>query len=196
MSATDKQLWILAGGNGAGKSTFYNIWLKDKGVEFVNADLIEKKLDFVTEDEPSYQAARIARKRFRENIEMGRSFCFETVFSHVSKLEMLKEAQQLGYVVNLVFIHLSHPDLNQLRVKQRVCTGGHPVPGEKIASRIPRTLALVKLAIQVADCSLLYDNSSHDNPYLPIAKKSGTEVTIYSEPLPAWAAEALSLNVS
>ncbi len=196
MSATGKHLWILAGGNGAGKSTFYNIWLKNKGVEFINADLIEKTLDSKTAAEPSYEAARIARKLFREHIEMGRSFCFETVFSHVSKLEMLKEAQLLNYFVNFVFIHLSNPDLNQLRVKQRVSTGGHSVPGEKIVSRIPRTLSLAKQAIQVADCSLLYDNSSHEDPYVPVAKKSGAEVTIYSEPLPDWAAEVLSLTTS
>lgn len=194
MDAVEKQLWVLAGGNGSGKSTFYNTWLKNKGVEFINADLIEKRLDLTTDSEPSYEAAKIARKLFRENIEMGRSFCFETVFSHESKLEMIKEAQRLGYFVNLVFIHLSNSDLNQLRVKQRVSTGGHPVPSDKIVSRIPRTLVLIKQAIQVADCSIVFDNSQYDNPYMPVAKKRGGEVTIYAEPLPEWAAEVLSLN--
>lgn len=194
MSTVEKQLWILAGGNGAGKSTFYNNWLKNKGVEFVNADIIEKKLDLATDSESSYEAAKIARKLYRKNIEMGRSFCFETVFSHESKLEMIKEAQRLGYFVNLVFVHLSRSDLNQLRVKQRVSTGGHPVPSDKIVSRIPRTLALIKQAIQVADCSIGFDNSQHDNPYIPVARKTGEEVTIYAEPLPKWAAEVLSLS--
>ena len=196
MIADAKQLWILAGGNGAGKTTFYNLWLKDKGVEFINADIIEKKLDLTTFDQPSYEAAKVARKFYRKNIDAGRSFCFETVFSHGSKLDMLIEAQARGYFVNLVFIHLSNPDLNQLRVTQRVSEGGHPVPPEKIASRIPRTLDLMKQAVQVANCSLLFDNSSYDNPYRPIAEKRDNAITIHVEPIPAWAADVLSLPSS
>ena len=64
MSATKKQLWVLAGGNGAGKSTFYRTQLAPKGVEFVNADIIEKQLDLTASENPSYQAATIARRKF------------------------------------------------------------------------------------------------------------------------------------
>lgn len=95
--------------------------------------------------------------------------------------------------MNLVFIHLSNPDLNKLRVMQRVSEGGHPVPSDKIAERIPRTLVLMKEAVRQADCSLVFDNSSHENPFRPIAIKCGDDVKRYKEPLPDWAIVVLSL---
>ena len=116
MNSTNKQLWILAGGNGAGKSTFYRTQLQQRGVEFVNADVIEQQLDLPASEKPSYQAATIARWKFATLLEEGRSFCFETVFSHPSKLEMLIDAQNQGYKVTLVFIHLANAQLNELRL--------------------------------------------------------------------------------
>ena len=191
MSATKKQLWVLAGGNGAGKSTFYRTQLAPKGVEFVNADIIEKQLDLTASENPSYQAATIARRKFATLIEQGRSFCFETVFSHESKLDMIKMAQDNGYVVTLVFIHLKNPQLNELRVKQRMSEGGHWVPPEKIATRIERTLKLMQSAVKMSDRSYLLDNSSRTNPFQQIAVIAGTQVNRLEGPLPAWAKEIL-----
>lgn len=190
MNAT-KQLWVLAGGNGAGKSTFYRTQLAPKGVEFVNADIIEKQLDLSASENPSYQAATIARSKFATLIEQGRSFCFETVFSHESKLDMIKMAQDNGYVVTLVFIHLKNPQLNELRVKQRMSEGGHWVPPEKIATRIERTLKLMQIAVKMSDRSYLLDNSSRTNPFQQIAVIAGSQVNRLEDPLPAWAKEIL-----
>lgn len=137
-------LWLLAGGNGAGKSTFHRTRLARHDVEFVNADLIERGFEPGSVDTPSYVAATLARERYAEYLGRGLSFCYETVFSHVSKLEMLLHAREAGYRVNLVFIHLAHASLNEMRVQQRVQEGGHPVPSGKIRSRIPRTLDLMR----------------------------------------------------
>lgn len=192
MSTPTKVLWILAGGNGSGKSTFFQNFLKGSGIEFINADLIEKKLQIAPSDKSSYEAATIARKKYRDNLTHGRSFCFETVFSHESKLEMLMEAKDRGYYVNLVFIHLRNPDLNKLRVDQRVETGGHAVPAEKIVTRIPRTLALMQDALVQTDCGMLYDNSGSGNDaFRRIAVKKDSTITLYVEQLPQWAADAL-----
>ncbi len=77
-----KQLLILAGGNGAGKSTFYNLYLAKYGIQFVNADLIVREIDSENEEDLSYQAATVAAKIREDLIAKGISFCFETVFSH------------------------------------------------------------------------------------------------------------------
>lgn len=80
-----KQLWILAGGNGAGKSTFYRTQLERLGLQFINADILAKELYPQAPEEHSYDAAKLATEmRFRLLYE-GRSFCFESVFSHPSK---------------------------------------------------------------------------------------------------------------
>lgn len=74
-----KQLWILAGGNGSGKTTFYNQYLAKHGIKFVNADLIAREIDFEDAENSSYQAATIAAKVREDLIKKGASFCFETI---------------------------------------------------------------------------------------------------------------------
>lgn len=164
-----KQLWILVGGNGSGKTTFYETRLKSSGIPFINADLIAKELFPDSPEQHSYDAAAIAQHK-RENLLLeGRSFCFETVFSHPSKIDFLAKAKALGYEVNMVFIHLVENQLNLARVNQRVSNGGHDVPATKIIERIPRLVAHVKKAIPLCDQVLILDNSSAANPFEIVA---------------------------
>ncbi len=57
--ADPKQLWELAGGNGAGKSTFHYLYLAKYGIKFVNADLIAKDIDPEDPGGSSYYAATV-----------------------------------------------------------------------------------------------------------------------------------------
>ena len=164
----NKQLWILTGGNGAGKSTFYRQVLQPMEVPFINADHIAQD---IYPDDPqvqSYAAARIAERMRMEQLQAGNSFCFETVFSHTSKIDFIAQAKAYSYEVILVFIHAGSPDVNIARVSQRAKEGGHNVPVDKIISRIPRTLANVKTAIPLCDEVWVLDNSRVDNPYQPV----------------------------
>ena len=126
-----KQLWILVGGNGAGKSTFYKLMLKPRGLPFINADQIAREIFPDDPEGNSYNAAKIAEQMCREQIQAGNSFCFETVFSHPSKVDFLGQARALGYQIILVLIHLQHTDLNKARISQRGSEGGHNVPDKK-----------------------------------------------------------------
>jgi predicted ABC-type ATPase len=140
--ATPRQLWVLAGGNGAGKTTFYNLYLAKYGIKFVNADLIAKDIDPENTEGFSYYAATLAAKIREDLISQGVSFCFETVFSHESKIDFIAQAKANGYKIILVYIHLFDSSLNEARVKQRVSEGGHDVPAEKVHARIPRTMKM------------------------------------------------------
>lgn len=182
------QLWLLAGGNGAGKSTFYKQFLAHKGIPFVNADIIARSLFPDNPEEHSYQAAaeaEIARNRY---VEAGTSFCFETVFSHPTKIDFVGKAKAAGYTVILVFIHVTDSTLNQARISQRVMEGGHDVPADKVKSRIPRTLEHVATAIPLCDRVMVYDNSSRDEPFVRVASiAQGKPPTVYIDPpLPDW----------
>lgn len=162
---SEKQLWILVGGNGAGKTTYYNTQLKKYGIPFINADLIAKE---VYPDDPegnSYSAARLAEERRESLLVEGRSFCFETVFSHPTKVDFVAKAKGYGYKIHMVVVHLQDDQLNQARVAQRVSKGGHDVPTNKIITRIPRTLSNIKVAIKLCDYVLLLDNSLQTNPF-------------------------------
>lgn len=190
--ATDKQIWVLTGGNGAGKSTFYNTQLKPHGLPFINADSIAKELYPEAPESHSYDAAKIAAHMRVELLAKGESFCFETVFSHPSKIDFVAQAKANGYEVVLVFIHLDNLDLNLARIAQRVEEGGHAVPPEKVKSRIPRTLEHIKTVIPLCDKVYVLDNQSYEKPFEKIATLSHSVLTLHSEDIPGWVQSLLA----
>ena len=186
-----KQLWLLAGGNGAGKSTFYQRFLASTGLPFINADILAKELDAEQPEAVSYKAAKLAERLRLNLLSTGASFCFETVFSHPSKIDFLASAKSAGYEIILVYIHLQNDQLNLARVAQRVAEGGHSVPSEKVISRIPRTLQHVSDALALVDIAQFYDNSSHETPFAPVASVNRGGLKIEKQPLPDWAKKIL-----
>ncbi|MBV6448468.1 zeta toxin family protein [Nitrosomonas sp.] len=187
-----KQLWLLAGGNGAGKSTFYRTCLAPSGLSFVNADIIAKLLHPQAPEAHSYHAAKLAEHLRLQLLRQGRSFCFETVFSHPSKIDFVVQAKTLGYEIVLVFIHLCDPALNQARIAQRVSEGGHNVPPDKVISRIPRTLKLIKKTLPLCDHVYILDNSRADNPFQQLAVIRDGHITFQLDVMPDWGRELLA----
>ena len=194
--SNNKQLWLLAGGNGAGKSTFYQQFLKETGLHFVNADLIAKEIEPVFPENKSYEAAAIASKLRSRLLKQGNSFCFETVFSHPSKIDFVAEAKSLGYEIILVYIHLLSSELNLARVAQRVIEGGHNVPEDKVLTRIPRTMINIKNVLPLVDIARFYDNSSRQFPFQSVAQITKSHIDIYRQPLPEWAEIILADKIS
>ena len=103
---SDRFLIVLAGSNGAGKSTFFKQILEPLGVHFVNADLLARELN---PDDPStvaYEAAALADQERRQLVEMGESFCMETVFSDpVGDKLHFSERSSHGRVSRVVDFH-------------------------------------------------------------------------------------------
>ncbi len=186
-----KQLWILAGGNGAGKSTFYRTQLAPLELPFVNADILAKEVYPQSPEEHSYDAAKLASEIRFQLLHEGRSFCFETVFSHPSKIDFVAQAKALGYDIILVFIHLDTVSLNQARVAQRISEGGHNVPDEKVASRIPRLLQNIKKTLPLCDQVRILNNSRIDSPFQQVAVIRNGQKIQQEIPLPCWAKELL-----
>lgn len=186
-----KQIWILSGGNGTGKSTFYRLFLEPCGIKLINADVIAKEINPENQEAVSYEAAALA-ERLREDLLIeGISFCFETVFSHPSKIDFIAKAKSIGYTVILVYIHLESADLNAARVHQRVSEGGHDVPAKKIKRRIPRTMKQITAALPLVDEARLLDNSRADDPFHQVAVIKQGHYEPLMDPLPAWAKKIL-----
>jgi len=187
-----KQLWILAGGNGAGKTTFYEKLLAPKGIRLVNADMIAKIINPNNPESVSYKAASLVDKIREKFLYQGITFCFETVFSHVSKIDFVAKAKANSYEIILIYIHLNTLELNEARVYQRVTEGGHNVPVAKIHSRIPRTIKNIAKTLPLVNEARLLNNSSRDNPFQVVAtvKQGGRKYAI--NPLPDWAEYILS----
>jgi predicted ABC-type ATPase len=182
-----RQLWILAGGNGAGKTTFYNLFLAPKGMKLVNADIIAKAIRPENPESVGYEAAYVAEQIREELLEQGVPFCYETVFSHVSKIDFVASARARGYEIILVYIHLAPSDLNEARVYQRVTEGGHDVPDDKIRSRIPRTMQHIGAVLPLVSEARLLDNSYRNDPFQQVAVVRHGKRQWIKDPLPHWA---------
>jgi predicted ABC-type ATPase len=186
-----KQLWILAGGNGAGKTTFYNLFLEPKGMKLVNADIVAKAISPENPESVSYEAAYVVERIRAQLLAQDVSFCFETVFSHVSKIDFVANAKARSYEVILVYIHLAAAELNEARVYQRVTEGGHHVPADKIRIRIPRTMQHISSVLPLVSEARLLDNSYRNDPFQQVAWVRHGKRQWAKKPLPHWAEEIL-----
>jgi predicted ABC-type ATPase len=179
-----KRIDLVVGPNGAGKSTFVAETLAPllpHGV-FVNADEIAKHRWPQDPSAHAYDAAQVAANTRARLIALGRSIIAETVFSHPSKLHLIRSARASGYVI-VVHVLLVPEDLAVERVKRRVLAGGHDVPGSKIRERHRRLWPLVVHAAVLADTATMYDNSRRDGPTIVAQISAGVIVGV-----PAWPA--------
>ena len=152
---------VFAGPNGSGKSTLTN-FLMNAGIEFgeyINPDEIASTFD-LPEPQRSFQAQQVAELRRVACLTRKKSFSFETVMSHPSKVELMLEAQNAGYEVTLLFVCTSDPEINVRRVENRVSAGGHDVPRDRIAARYWRSLALLPQAVLACHRTVVFDNSA------------------------------------
>ncbi|GAA4419256.1 zeta toxin family protein [Nibrella viscosa] len=97
-------------------------------------------------------------------LEERKKFSFETVFSHPSKLDVMRQAAEAGYKVYLYFVSTESPEVNKFRVEVRTKQGGHHVPPDKIESRYYRSLELLYEAAQLTYQTFFFDNSIPKNP--------------------------------
>ncbi|MCC6371881.1 MAG: zeta toxin family protein [Bacteroidia bacterium] len=157
-----QNLYIIAGCNGAGKTTASFTVLPDmlKCKEFVNADEIAKGLSPFQPENVAFEAGRIMLNRIKELMLSRQDFAFETTLSTRSYVSLIKEAKLLGYKVTLVFFWLDSPETAKERVKYRVNHGGHNIPDEVIERRYKRGVEnLIKLYIPQVDYWVVFDNT-------------------------------------
>ena len=163
-------LHLIVGPNGAGKTTLYEHVLGPAtGLPFINADQIARARWPGEEVERSYDAAKLAAAQRDGAIRQGRSFLAETVFSHPSKLDLIRAAQAQGYLVELHVVMIPE-ELAVARVECRVRAGGHDVPAEKVRGRFQRLWELVREAIALADQATVYDNARARKPFRVVAR--------------------------
>ncbi len=178
-------LHLVVGPNGAGKTTFYEeILLPATRLPFINADLIARQRWPDDASAHAYEAAKEAAELRRGAIADRRSFATETVFSHPSKLDLLRAAGAAGYRRYLHVI-LIPEELAVRRVRVRVETGGHDVPEDKIRGRFLRLWSLVRQAVALADETEVRDNSRAKSAFRLVARYHGGEL-VGSADWPPW----------
>ena len=137
---TDKQLIIVAGANGSGKTTFAIPYTKEKGYAFLNADEIAKELEEQGQKQAMIKAGRIFFKNLHEWLDEGKSFVVETTLSGTYINKVAAKAIEKGYTISIIYIFLESADLCVQRVQDRVQKGGHDVPIVDIKRRYGRSL--------------------------------------------------------
>lgn len=158
----EKNLYIIAGCNGAGKTTASFTILPEilDCKEFVNADEIAKGLSPFQPEKVSFEAGRIMLHRIDELLNQGESFAFETTLSTRSYKNKIAEAKIKNYNITLLFFWLKNPELAKERVKTRVIEGGHNIPEDVIVRRYYKGINnLFEIYLPLVDQALIFDNS-------------------------------------
>ena len=176
------KLYIIAGCNGAGKTTASFTILPEvlDCKEFINADEIAKGLSPFQPESVAMQAGRIMLARMDELLQKGETFAFETTLATKSYKQKIEWAQANGYEVTLLFFWLDSPNMAKKRVAQRVAEGGHSIPSETIERRYHNGIAnLFAIYIDMVDICYIFDNSE-GRKELIAQKERHKDIVIYN----------------
>ena len=176
------KLYIIAGCNGAGKTTASFTILPEvlDCKEFINADEIAKGLSPFQPENVAMQAGRIMLARMDELLQKGETFAFETTLATKSYKQKIEWAQANGYEVTLLFFWLDSPNIAKERVAQRVAEGGHNIPLETIERRYYNGIAnLFTIYIDIVDICYIFDNSE-GRKELIAQKERHKDIVIYN----------------
>ncbi len=158
-----KQLYIISGCNGAGKTTASYTVLPDvlQCKEFVNADEIARGLSPFNPEGMAIEAGRLMLQRIDGLLKNQENFSIETTLATRSYTRLIHRAQEQGYKVSLIYFWLSSPDLAIQRVAQRVRNGGHDIPQDVVIRRYQAGINnFFNIYMSNVDYWLLADNSN------------------------------------
>jgi len=179
----DKNLYIVAGCNGAGKTTASFTILPEtlNCREFVNADEIAAGLSPFQPEKAAFQAGRIMLGRIKHLLNENATFAFETTLASKTYKGTVLKAQEIGYNVTLLFFWLQTVELAKKRVEQRVSEGGHDIEPEIIERRYINGIQnLFDIYMPIVDEVLIFDNSAGKHEL--IAKKiNNSEIEILNK---------------
>jgi predicted ABC-type ATPase len=177
-------LYIIAGCNGAGKTTASFTILPEilKVKEFVNADSIAAGLSPFNVDSVAFEAGRIMLQRIQQLMEGKEDFAFETTLSTRSYVSFIKQARTNGYKVILLYFWLISPDFAKQRVGKRVRQGGHNIPDEVVERRYYRGISnLLNLYAPIVDNWIVIDNMNAEPNIIARGATKEGEMILNSE---------------
>ena len=172
-------LYIIAGCNGAGKTTA-SMTILPKALlvrEFVNADEIAKGLSPFNPEGVAIEAGRLMLERIDCLLKRGESFSIETTLATRSYINLVRRAHAEGYQVHLIYFWLKSPELAMQRVAERVAHGGHNIPQDVIVRRYSAGISnLFNLFVNEVDSWMIYDNSDNDREEIAVGAKEKIEI--------------------
>lgn len=161
-------IYVIAGVNGAGKSSVVGAHIRLLGSNYYNPDEATRKIQKANSKitlERANEAAWNEGKRLLERaIAERRNFAFETTLGGKTITALLEQACDAGLAVRVWYVGLDNVELHIRRVKERVKRGGHDIPTKKIRQRYLQSPAnLISLVPKLSELRV-FDNSAESNP--------------------------------
>ena len=180
----NKNVYIIAGPNGSGKTTFASKFLPHYAMcsNFVNADLIAQGLSPFSPGSAAIKAGKLVLSQIHEFAKIGVDFSFESTLAGKRYVNLFRELKTKGYNLHLFFLWVPNTQLAIARIKERVAEGGHHVPSEDVKRRLSRSIDnFFKLYMPLLDKWMLFNNSGL-KPSL-VAKKDNCEIDVVDKEL-------------
>lgn len=196
------RILVLAGTNGAGKSSIAGAWLRQNGGDYFNPDDATRRImeenDGLSLDKANSMAWKEGKRLLEESITDRKNYAFETTLGGSTITRLLLEATTEGLDVKIWYAGLDSPERHIQRVKARVARGGHDIPEERIRARFESSRENLAKLIPVLATLSIYDNSSeadpangaHPQPHLLLRMQHGRIVEPdpeYLNKMPEWA---------
>jgi predicted ABC-type ATPase len=187
---------VIAGVNGAGKSSLAGAHLRQGGGDYFNPDEVARQLmqddTRLSQGEANARAWQLGYEQLARAIDEGRDYSLETTLGGNSICQLLHDAMDRGEAVRIFFVGLSSPELHMARVAARVSRGGHAIPAAKIRERwlgsIHNLMGLIPRCAAVS----VFDNSTEDDgtgprPVCLFALCGDQFASAPVNPMPDWA---------
>jgi predicted ABC-type ATPase len=172
-------LWLIAGPNGVGKTTyaFRHIREVSGSVRFVNLDEIARGLSPLAPDAGRIEASRVALRQIRNWLAAqngdAQSFSLETTLAGLTHLRVVASAKAEGWKVRLLFFAVRDPEICLQRIARRVSEGGHNVPEEDARRRFKRSIDNFSAYISLVDHWQVFDNNQLGRPKVVAEGRAG-----------------------
>lgn len=171
--APEACLYVLAGTNGAGKSSLAGAAFLQSGVEYFNPDqaarLILARNPGLDQVEANSAAWHQGRRLLERAITERKTFAFETTLGGTTITGLLQRALAAGTAVRVWYVGLESPDLHIARVRARVARGGHDIAAERVRARYDSSrLNLIRLLPRLTELRV-YDNTAEADPHAGVA---------------------------
>ena len=201
-------IYVLAGTNGAGKSSVGGAAFRERGADYFNPDeaarAIRDKNPGITIEEANSAAWFEGKRLLERAIREGLDFAFETTLGGHTIAALLETAMTAGIEVRIWYAGLEGVELHIARVRARVTKGGHEIPESKIRERYEQSrLNLIRLMPALAELRV-YDNSEEADPETGVAPEPrlilhmrGTAIVQSCEPaeVPEWAKPVMAVAI-
>jgi predicted ABC-type ATPase len=160
---------VLAGVNGAGKSSIGGSALRAANQDWYNPDEFAQQMHAQYPDKPiteiNSQVWHEGRRRLQAAIQENTHFAFETTLGGSTITNSLLDAIAAGVKVSVWYCGLETPELHIQRVADRVARGGHDIPQDLIRARYRSSMRnLCRLAPGLYQLAV-YDNTKPLDEY-------------------------------